>query len=362
MEKLNLFAPMSTLGYGVVGLNLLKELNKTHDVSLSLIGGIDTNKEDLEIVQSAMEKMRVFDQLVDAPCLKVWHEFSLAERVGNGPYFAFPFFEINKLDNSRINNLSSVDHIIVASAWAKEIIENTQVNKPVSVVPLGVNRSIFTDNINQVSNKCVFLNCGKWEKRKGHDLLFDMFQSAFPNETDVALHMMPSNPFLPDKVRNEWERYYSSDSRVQIFRHVPSHKEVAQIMRESNCGIFPSRAEGWNLEILEMMSMGKHIITTNYSAHTQYCTSQNSTLIEIESLETAKDGLFFDGSSGEWANLDGRPFEQGVQYMREFYEQWKINPQSINQEGIKTAEKLSWSNTAQQLEEIIYGDSGTETK
>lgn len=362
MKKLNLFAPISTLGYGVVGLNILKGLVHNHDIALSLIGNADTSKEDTHIVQSAIDKMQLFDQFVDAPCLKVWHEFALAERVGSGPYFAFPFFEINRLDDMRVNHLSSVDHIIVASKWAKDIIENANVTTPISVVPLGVNRSIFTHNLQQIGNKCIFLNCGKWEKRKGHDVLLDMFQSAFPDEVDVALHMMPSNPFLPDKVRNEWERYYDSDPRVKIFKHVPSHKEVAQIMSESNCGIFPSRAEGWNLEILEMMSMGKHIITTNYSAHTQYCTDKNSSLIEIEKLETAEDGLFFDGSSGEWANLEGRSFDQGVQYLREFYEAWKLNPNLVNQEGIKTAEKLSWSNTAQQLEEIIYGNSGRETK
>ena len=361
MKKLNLFAPINNLGYGIVGFNLLKALSQKLDVSLSLIGTVSTSEPSSEFIQDSIRKLYQFDGFHNAPCLKVWHEFSLAERVGSGPCFAFPFFEINKLDQRRINHLSSVDGIIVASQWAKDIITKSQkISVPVSVIPLGVDTSIFTHGPHPATDKCVFLNCGKWEKRKGHDLLLKMFQTAFPNETDVELQMMPSNPFLPDKNKYEWERYYKSDSRVKILDRVATHAEVANIMSSTNCGIFPSRAEGWNLEILEMMSMGKSIITTNYSAHTQFCNHQNSRLINIERFEKAEDGLFFDGSSGEWASLEGAPFEQGVTHLKEFYRQWQSNHAIINEEGIQTAKKLSWTNTANQIEETIYGNQSAE--
>tara|TARA_R110000824_G_scaffold200479_1_gene384470 strand:- start:5930 stop:6997 length:1068 start_codon:yes stop_codon:yes gene_type:complete len=355
MKNLNLMTPINTLGYGVVGLNVLKAISKNVHVSLSLIGNADVSPENGQIVQSCINNLQTFD--AKAPCLKIWHEFALAERVGRGPTFAFPFFEISELDEKRIRHLSSVDGIIVASQWAKDIIDSyKEISTPVSVVPAGVDRSIFKD-IDPIDTKtCVFFNAGKWEKRKGHDVLLRMFKAAFPNESDVALHMMSSNIFLSPKQTNEWERYYKSDPRVKVLDRVAGHVEVAQAMSAANCGIFPSRAEGWNLELLEMMSMGKHIIATNYSAHTAFCNSKNSSLIEIEKLETAEDELFFNGSVGQWASLEGKPFKQGVQYMRDFYEEWKLNPNIINQEGISTAKSLSWTNTANKLQEIIYGN------
>ena len=70
-------------------------------------------------------------------------------------------------------------------------------------------------------------------------------------------------------------------------------------MSKVDVGIFPSRAEGWNLEILELMSCGKHIITTNYSAHTEFCNKENALLVDIDELETAYDGKWFLGSCGK---------------------------------------------------------------
>ena len=56
-------------------------------------------------------------------------------------------------------------------------------------------------------------------------------------------------------------------------------------MAKTDCGVFPARAEGWNLELLEMMSCNKPVIATNYSAHTEFCDDKNCMLIDIEDME-----------------------------------------------------------------------------
>ena len=109
-----------------------------------------------------------------------------------------------------------------------------------------------------------------------------------------------------------------------------------------------------------MMAMGKHVIATNYSAHTEFCNEHNSRLINITRLEQAQDDIFFDGAVGEWASLDGEPFDEGVDHMRNFYQQWQSDNAITNKEGIKTAQELSWDNTATQLEEVIYGSPSAE--
>ena len=119
MEKLNLIAPINTLGYGVVGTNLLKYLSKQINIALFPIGNVDIPRsEDIPIIHNAINTANQFEDFTNAPSLKVWHEFALADRIGNGPSFAFPFFEINKFDQRRINHLNSVDNVIVASKWA----------------------------------------------------------------------------------------------------------------------------------------------------------------------------------------------------------------------------------------------------
>ena len=70
MKKLNLFSPVSNLGYGVVGLNVLKHLSKKIDVALTLIGGMEGSQADVDMTQKAIDKATLFEDFSDAPCLK----------------------------------------------------------------------------------------------------------------------------------------------------------------------------------------------------------------------------------------------------------------------------------------------------
>ena len=354
MKNMNLMTPINNLGYGIAGTSILKALQKNTNVALFPLGPVEvSSQEDSEAASKALSGRVTFD--AEAPCLKVWHEFEMAERIGKGPLFGFPFFEINEFDDHRNNSLNSTDGIIVASKWAASVLaENINTSIPVHVCPLGVDRRLFNEHGDTPTEKCEFLNCGKWEVRKGHDVLLTAFRAAFPTEQDVTLSMLPTNLFLNPKQQSEWEVYYRSDPRVKIIGRVNSHAEVASIMKQSTCGVFPSRAEGWNLELLEMMSCGKPVIATNYSAHTEFCTAENSLLLEIDSMESASDGVFFHGNVGEWASLEGNAFDQLVSHMQDVYSDWQESKRLVNEEGIRTASDFSWEKTAEKIKEAMY--------
>ena len=193
MKKINVMAAVNPLGYGVAGLNILKELDKIADIALFPIGQPQpTTQEDADFVQGLMYKQNDFD--ASAPCLKIWHEHSLAERIGRGKYYGFPIFELNKFDKLRLRNLDSCDEIITCTDWARDIVLD-QTGRPeneVHTIPLGVDRTVFNEDKNNVSGtQFVLFNCGKWEVRKGHDVLFRAFKMAFPDEIrDVKLLIM----------------------------------------------------------------------------------------------------------------------------------------------------------------------------
>ena len=89
------------------------------------------------------------------------------------------------------------------------------------------------------------------------------------------------------------------------------------------------------------MALNKPIITTNYSAHTEYCTADNAYLINIDGLTQAEDGKFFDGS-GNWADLGQKQMEQTVEHMRKVYNEGI----KTNSAGLETVQKYTWENTA----------------
>jgi len=354
LEKMNLHAPINQLSYGVVGYNLWRQLTDIADVTLWPIGPIQPPvnitgdveyKIDRDLLQKDINKGDNFDPTLYT--LKLWHENQMAERIGKGPLIALPFFEVNKFNDRRKTHLSSADKIIVTSKWAADIVEKELGRRPF-VVPCGVDRGIFNERSNEVNpHTCVFANFGKFEKRKSHDILGEAFKAAFSNGEDVSLWMMTDNIFLQPHEKAEWESKYRGDNRVQFIPRVQYQNEVAQIMSRAFCGVFPSRAEGWNLGLLEMMSMGKHVIATNYSAHTEFCTEDNCKLIDIVEEEPMYDGKWFVGDNGTWASLEGAPFDQLVEHMRDVYNLWVSQPALINREGVATAEYLTWNRMAE---------------
>jgi glycosyltransferase involved in cell wall biosynthesis len=136
--------------------------------------------------------------------------------------------------------------------------------------------------------------------------------------------------------------------KIKIFPRLNTQEEVAQLMSYADCGIFPSRAEGWNLELLEMMAMNKPVITTNYSAHTAFCNEKNSFLVEITDLELANDNKYFR-NFGKWAKIGDKEIDQFKEFMRHAYKN-RIN---TNPNGLEMAEKLSWSNATDALIQCI---------
>jgi glycosyltransferase involved in cell wall biosynthesis len=346
--KINLSCPVNNTGYGLASLNIIKELANISDLTYLPIGQPSvTSKEDYDLIFSLLSKKYSID--FDAPYIKIWHQFDLSEHIGKGKYYAYPFFELDTFNEYEIKNLRVPDHLFASSQWAKDIIAQNQIESPVTVIPLGVNRNIFNENVicTRSDDKYVFLNIGKWEIRKGHDILLKLFRSAFPDEKDVELWILASektNNYSSPEELKQWKNMYETDNRVKLFSGFDTQNELAQLVANSNCGLYPSRAEGWNLELLECMSMNKPAIATNYSAHTEFCTPNNCYLVDINETEKAFDGKAFQGQ-GNWAKLGNNQIDNIIEHMRYAYK----NRITANSYGIETAKKYSWENTSQQL-------------
>ncbi len=352
--NINLMGSTSNTGYGIATKYIIDALHKLdHKVSLFSKGNIQADtKEELDFLNGCAANANEFDY--DAPTLQIWHQFDLANRVGRGEYTAMPIFELNKFNDIEKHHLGFPDRLTVCSSWAASIIEE-QIGRKADVVPLGVDSSVFnaearTDELTTLfkpEDEYTFFNIGKWEKRKGHDTLGRCFDKAFNKTDNVRLIMMPHNPFLTPGQTRGWLNQYSTlslASKIHVLPAVKGHKDVAAAMATVDCGVFPARAEGWNMELLEMMSCGKPVITTNYSAHTEYCDADNSFLIEpSDGLEDAYDGIWFHGQ-GEWMDFDLDQEEQLIEHMRFCYKNRPDNPQ-----GIVTAGRFSWENTAKTL-------------
>ena len=353
--RLNLQAPINQLGYGVAGLNILKALYEEEvEVSFFPIGQPQvTNEEDAYAVRRGMRLAQTFDP--QAPCVKIWHQNQMAERIGSGKFIGFPIFELDTFNELEKHHLNSCDELMVCSQWAKQVCLDQLYMSPnghtyldadakVHVVPLGVDAELFPPALVRQDDKTIFFNCGKWEIRKGHDILINAFKKVLEHGEDAELWMMCTNPFNSPEEDAKWHQLYNHP-KVKLIPRAETQAEVYNIMSQVDCGVFPSRGEGWNLELLEMMAAGKHVVATDYSAHTEFCTKENAGLVSITDVEPAFDNKWFFGQ-GNWAKIGAH--EEMDLYMKMM--KYILDKKgTVNLAGIETAKRFSWQNTAREM-------------
>ena len=347
--EINLQAPINQLGYGVASLNILKALQDKAEVSLFPIGQPQvTNQADADAVTRGVETAKTFNP--NAPCIKIWHQNQMAERIGSGKFIGFPIFELDTFSELEKHHLSCCHRLMVCSEWAKDVcLDQTRFNeRQIDVVPLGVDAELFPPAPVRQNDKTIFFNCGKWEVRKGHDILIKAFKKVLEHGENAELWMMCSNPFNSEQENAQWHQLYNHP-KVKLIPRAETQQEVYNMMSQVDCGVFPSRGEGWNLELLEMMATGKHVIATEYSAHTEFCTKENCGLLTIKDVESAFDGKWFFGQ-GNWAKIDAHAEMDLHMKMMRFILDKKG---SINEAGIETAKRFSWDNTANGIMEAL---------
>src|SRR5690606_28276529 len=131
--------------------------------------------------------------------------------------------------------------------------------------------------------------------------------------------------------------------RIRFVNKMP-RADLVKLYNVVDCGIFPTRAEGLGMPILELMACGKPVITTNYSAMTDYLTKDTAFLVDIDELEDAHDGKWFNGE-GQWANIGEDQQDAFISYMRKLY-QFRL---SSLPEARLHMQKFSWDATVSNI-------------
>jgi len=351
IKDINVMCPINgQTGYSIAAISIIDALTRLGiNVSLFPIGNEQcfAHPKYHNSLQKSLQNSQFFN--ANAPCLRIYHQFSMAEFVGKGKHIGFPFFELDKFSDLEKHHLTATDELIVSSRWATTVMIK-ELGFLASVIPLGVDQEIFKASPVNKNKRTVFLHIGKWEQRKGHDLILECFNRAFRQDDNVELWMMSDNICKEDE-NIKWETRYKSSvlsNKIRFIHRVSSHDGVASIIAQSHFGLYPSRAEGWNLDLLETMAVGRTSIVSNYSAHTQFATDKNSILLQPDGLESAWDGIWFH-NQGSWM-LAGEPFKQSfADNMRLLYEKHQAGEDIYNYAGVETAKNLSWENTARAI-------------
>lgn len=199
---------------------------------------------------------------------------------------------------SHVAKMNTLDRVFVNSTFSKRLLQESGAQVPIELLRPGINPTLHTPSDRMYGDKKVhFLFVGQQWRRKGLDLLAQAWKDfAKLPAVELTIKLSPHNSADLAKV-NE---LFAGSTNVTVRMEQLSKEGLAELYREHDVFLFPSRSEGFGIPVLEALACGLLPIATNYGGYLDFCTPENAVLVPVERLSPRDDGM----DTGEWANAD----------------------------------------------------------
>lgn len=241
---------------------------------------------------------------------------------------------------SSVQALNLCRLVLVTCKWNAETLASSGCTKPIKVVPLGVDPTIF-----KVSERrpeiCTFAAAARVAGaggRKGIENVVQAFKSAFPFQQDVRLRI---------KVFSDCPVEDPKDPRIILDREYLSVSGMADWHRGNTAFISASRAEGWNLCLHEAMACGCAPIACSYGGQAEFFNKDVGYDLPFSMETTSPAGTF--AGLGQWAVPSMTAL---TQIMRRIYV-CQEEAAELGRKASAQAHRFSWENAVSELENAL---------
>jgi glycosyltransferase involved in cell wall biosynthesis len=209
--------------------------------------------------------------------------------------FGYVFFE-QELQPKAREIARGLDLVFAGSTWCLKRMQEQGIANCALLIQ-GVDTQVFHPQAASKSEFFVLFSGGKFELRKGQDLVLKAFSilsrkypdmvlaTAWHNVWPETMKSMRASPHIRfESIQGSWveqmEHLYRLNGidpqRVRTMGNL-RREEMAEVYRASDLGLFPNRCEGGtNLVLMEYMACGKPAIATDASGHKDVCHESNS--------------------------------------------------------------------------------------
>jgi len=201
----------------------------------------------------------------------------------------------------------SLTHITVVSNYVRKVLLDNGVRAPLTVSGDGVDHLLHVASRGpqerQDSDGFRFLHVSSCFPRKGVDVLLEAFGMAFTSRDKVSL-TVKTFPNIHNQIERQLAEFHERfpDAAPVILRNEEMDEvDVADLYRRCDALAAPSRGEGFGLPVAEAMLFEKPVITTAYGGQMDFCTPDNSWLVDYQ---FAYAQTHFEQFNSVWAEPD----------------------------------------------------------
>ncbi len=344
------------------------------EIALALYdNGVEMNIVDMpnfcgvkpEIEPDKIRKLKIMEQRLVLVNPYVAIHFYPLDRAGmvDDKAKANIFFSMYETDRipyywKLILNKKEISEVWVPSEFNKESYSKSKVDRDkIQVVNLGVDLDKYNpknQRLEQFNDKANFYFSYVSELKlcKGFELLLKAFFEEFANDPTAKLIFKctsSDNKQDIERIANIIKSF-KGNSKAEILFLFGSQSEtfMKHLYASADCFVLPSRGEGWGLGIIQSMASGVPVITTNCSAQTTYCNSNNSMLIDTN-LEKIHDIGWLKEVPVQnehwWFEPNYMQLRQKMRYAFENRNTIKAKAETAR----KNVENFSWNNTSLQI-------------
>jgi glycosyltransferase involved in cell wall biosynthesis len=223
----------------------------------------------------------------------------------------YTFFEYELTPESE-ENAKNYDLVLAGSSWCVERLKERNINNTGLLIQ-GIDPERFYPVTQpKTADTFVLFSGGKFELRKGQDLVLKAFRILHKKYPDMHLvniwhNMWPesmktmqrSSHIKYEEINGCWvERmthlYRLNDvdpERITTYE-IYDNKALRSLYQSTDLGVFPNRCEGGtNLVLMEYMACGKPVVVSNATGHTDIVSEENALLLnEHKEMEIQDNG------------------------------------------------------------------------
>ena len=320
--------------------------------SISTIGGI------VEEVDVSGKKISPIVSQTQPTDVSIFFFPTLSEQFVKGTIIKWGIFETDSLPKDYISYLRRSHLIWVPSRWAKTVLVSHGLDRDhIHIVHEGVNPDIYHPYCrpqSSASNIFRFFMCGKKETRKGFDELLAGFKIAFGDDKTTELHLK-ADYFWGGQTQTDAKQDALSRqidglglNNVVPVSGVLSTSDMALLYNNYDAMVFPSRAEGWGLPLIEAIACGLPVISTYYSGHTEYLSAINGQFVRLDHQLhpiTCCEFLRHWKSGGQWAVSSAEEIAAKLVFLKENYGSFQKHAMAASQ---TIRDHFSWRHAAEQ--------------